>query len=58
MDAGAVRPIDAKDFDQALKQVRPSTTAWFETVRNFVMFANEAGLYDDLLAYMRAHKLV
>jgi SpoVK/Ycf46/Vps4 family AAA+-type ATPase len=58
MDAGAVRPIEMGDFDRALKQVRPSTPAWFETVRNFVLFANESGLYDDLLAYMRAHKLV
>lgn len=58
IDAGAVRPIEMGDFDRALKQVRPSTPAWFETVRNFVLFANESGLYDDLLAYMRARKLV
>ena len=58
IDAGAVRPIEMSDFDRALKQIRPSTPAWFETVRNFVLFANESGLYDDLLAYMRARKLV
>ena len=58
IDSGAVRPIEMSDFDRALKQIRPSTPAWFETVRNFVLFANESGLYDDLLAYMRAHKLV
>ena len=58
INSGNVRPIDMSDFDRALKQVRPSTPSWFETVRNFVLFANESGLYDDLLAYMRAHKLV
>jgi SpoVK/Ycf46/Vps4 family AAA+-type ATPase len=58
IDSGMVRPIEMMDFDRALKQVRPSTPSWFETVRNFVLFANESGLYDDLLAYMRAHKLV
>ena len=58
IEAGAVRPISMGDFDRAVKQVRPSTSAWFETVRNFVLFANESGLYDDLLSYMRAHKLV
>ncbi len=58
INAGAVRPITMTDFERAQKQMRPSTPAWFETVRNFVLFANESGLYDDLLAYMRAHKLV
>jgi len=41
-----------------LKDVRPSTTAWFDTARNYALFANEGGIYDDLLAYMRANKLL
>jgi len=32
--------------------------SWFETARNFVLFANESGAYDDLLAYMKVKKLV
>jgi hypothetical protein len=27
--------------------------AWFETARNFVLYANEGGLYDELLAHLR-----
>lgn len=50
---GQARPIDGHDLDRALKEVRPSTGAWFQTARNFAMFANEGGVYDDLLAYMR-----
>jgi hypothetical protein len=41
-----------------LKDVRPSTREWFETARNFVLFANEGGLYDDLMDYMRGKKLL
>jgi AAA+ superfamily predicted ATPase len=52
---GVARPINADDLGRALKDVRPSTGAWFQTARNFAMFANEGGLYDDLLDYMRAH---
>jgi hypothetical protein len=37
--------------------VAPSTRPWFDVARNYAMFANEAGAYDDLLAYMRRHKL-
>ena len=29
-----------------------------DTARNYAMFANEGGAYDDLLAYLRAQKLL
>ncbi len=52
------RPVGGRDFDRALKELRPSTRPWFETARSFVLFANSGGMYDDLQAYMRARKLV
>lgn len=55
---GKVRQITKPDFDKALKEVKPSTRAWFESARNFVMFANEGGVYDDLLAYMKSRRLL
>ena len=55
---GDVRSVTARDFDRGLTEVRPSTRAWFETARNFVLFANDGGLYDDLQTYMRARKLL
>ena len=58
MLTGAVRPITTVDFQGALRQVRPSTRPWFETARNFVLFANESGAYDDLMAYMKTKKLL
>lgn len=54
----AVRPVTDRDFERALKEVRPSTGAWFETARNFVLFANPSGLYDDLQAFMRRRRLL
>lgn len=54
----AVRPVTDLDFDRALKEVRPSTGVWFEIARNFVLFANPSGLYDDLQAFMRRRKLL
>jgi SpoVK/Ycf46/Vps4 family AAA+-type ATPase len=58
MSTGKVRSIGLADFQRALKEVRPSTRAWFETARNFVLFANDGGVYDDLMAYMRSKKLL
>jgi AAA+ superfamily predicted ATPase len=54
----AIRAVNGRDFDRALTEVRPSTRAWFETARNFVLFSNSGGMYDDLQAYMRARKLL
>jgi AAA+ superfamily predicted ATPase len=55
---GQVRPIDMSDVDAALRQLAPSTGPWLQTARNVAMFANSGGEYDDLLAYLKAKKLV
>ena len=55
---GTARPITMKDLVRAIAEVRPSTRPWFETAKNYVMFANEGGVYDDLLAYMRRRRLL
>ncbi|MGH2718015.1 MAG: AAA family ATPase [Actinomycetota bacterium] len=57
MRTGAARAIEMKDFDKALREIAPSTRPWFEVARNYAQFANEGGVYDDLLAYMRTHRL-
>ncbi|MEU7069333.1 AAA family ATPase [Streptomyces narbonensis] len=50
---GSVRLITTKDLLGAAKQIKPSTEPWFAAARNVAMFANEGGLYDDLLAYLK-----
>jgi hypothetical protein len=46
------------DFKKALKEIKPSTRAWFEVARNYAMFANDGGAYDELLDYLRANRLL
>jgi SpoVK/Ycf46/Vps4 family AAA+-type ATPase len=58
MTTGRVRSITMNDFKTALKDVRPSTQAWFETAKNYAMFANDAGQYDDLLEYLKAKRMM
>jgi AAA+ superfamily predicted ATPase len=55
--SGSARPIQARDLERAMKEVVPSTRAWFEVARNFAQFANDGGRYDELLDYLRAHRL-
>jgi SpoVK/Ycf46/Vps4 family AAA+-type ATPase len=58
MASGTARPLRQADFKKALKDVKPSTRPWFETARNYAMFANEGGAYDELLDYLRAARMV
>jgi SpoVK/Ycf46/Vps4 family AAA+-type ATPase len=55
---GDLRPIGQDDLDRARREVTPSTRAWFTVAHNYAVYANEGGQYDDLLAYIRMHKLL
>ncbi|MGI5355120.1 ATP-binding protein [Streptomyces sp. CA-252508] len=50
---GTVRMINTKDLLGAAGQIRPSTDPWFSAARNVATFANDGGMYDDLLAYLK-----
>jgi AAA+ superfamily predicted ATPase len=52
-----VRMITTGDLERALDEVKPSIGPWLETARNVAQFANDAGTYDDLLAYLRKRRL-
>ena len=53
---GIPKPLSTKDLLQALKKHKPSTQEWFMTAKNFAMFANDTGLYDDILTYLKISK--
>ena len=57
IESGEVRPINQQDLQKAVEGSRPTTLSWFESARNFAMFANENGIYDDLLEYISSNKL-
>lgn len=54
--SGQARPVRMGDLERSLREVRPSTTAWLEDARNVVMFANQGGRFDDLLAYLKQRR--
>ncbi|MGW4502269.1 ATP-binding protein [Micromonospora sp. NPDC004336] len=55
---GEVRMIEQRDLERAAKEVRPSTKPWMATARNVAMFANEGGVYDDLVAYLKRRRML
>ena len=50
---GVPQPIGQKDLLRAIEGVRPSTREWFATARNYALYSNEGGVYDDLLPYVQ-----
>jgi AAA+ superfamily predicted ATPase len=58
IETGKPRPIRQNDFKRALKESKPSVRPWFEVARNYAMFSNEGGMYDDLLDYLRAKRMM
>lgn len=53
---GVPKPLNNKDILNAVKKHKASTTEWFAAAKNFALFANESGLYDDILTYMKIKK--
>ena len=53
MQSGVPTPITTKDLTSAIAQVRPTTREWFATARNYALYANQGGAYDDVLKYLK-----
>lgn len=53
---GIPKPLSTKDLKRAIKKHKPTTAEWFATAKNFALYANESGLYDDILDYMKLKK--
>ncbi len=53
MKSGVPQPLRTDDLLKAAKRLKPSTREWFVTARNYALYANEGGLYDDILAYLK-----
>lgn len=53
--AGGIHPLTTREFLRALPAVKPSTHEWFADAKNYALYRNDGGIYDDVLAYLREH---
>nr|MBK9650813.1 AAA family ATPase [Bacteroidota bacterium] len=53
---GIPSPIGTNDLLKVLKQINPSTKEWFVSARNYALYANESGLYNEILEYLGIKK--
>jgi AAA+ superfamily predicted ATPase len=56
MRTGIPAPLGTADLEGATKKHRATTKEWFTTAKNYALFANEGGLYDDILQYLKIKK--
>ena len=56
MKSNKIVPITTKDLLKTAKAVKPSTKQWFETAKNFALYSNQNGIYDDILEYLGIKK--
>jgi len=53
---GIPKPLTTKDIVKGIKKVKSSTKEWFGSARNYALYANDAGLYDEILSYLKIKK--
>lgn len=56
LKTGKVLPIGSSDIKNAISKHQPTTKEWFTTAKNYALYSNESGIYDDILKYLNIKK--
>jgi SpoVK/Ycf46/Vps4 family AAA+-type ATPase len=56
--SGQIQPLSTGLLLRALRDRKASTAEWLSTAKNYALYSNEGGLYDDVAAYLRKRKLM
>lgn len=56
MKEGRIVPMNTKGLLKVAKSLVPSTKPWFESAKNYAMYANQSGFYDDVLSFLGIKK--
>lgn len=52
MRTGKIIPLTTKDLIKAAGRHKATTKAWFESAKNYAMYSNQSGFYDDVLKHL------
>ena len=56
MRSGRQIPLSQKSLTRCTGKVKSSCVEWFATAKNYATYANESGVYDEVLEYTRSKK--
>jgi transitional endoplasmic reticulum ATPase len=55
LDSRTEQHITPDDLEGALREVKPTTLEWLTTARNYARYANDSGIYDEVLRFLDAN---
>ena len=50
---GGIQPLGTRDLVDAARSLKPTTKEWFASARNYALYSNQGGTYDDILKYLK-----
>lgn len=53
MKTGNIVPLRTKALLKAASKTKPSSKDWFSSAKNHALYANQSGLYDEILDYLK-----
>jgi SpoVK/Ycf46/Vps4 family AAA+-type ATPase len=53
LKTGVPKPLSTKDLAAAAGTLKPTTKEWFATARNYALYSNQGGIYDDILQHLK-----
>jgi AAA+ superfamily predicted ATPase len=56
LEAGATTPIRQGDLEAAVRDVKSSVGPWLDVARNYAIYDNDDGDYDELVAYLHGSR--
>jgi SpoVK/Ycf46/Vps4 family AAA+-type ATPase len=51
--SGVPKPLTTKDLLSAASNLKPTTREWFSTAKNYALYSNQGGAYDEILDYLK-----
>lgn len=55
MEHGIERLITMEDLLEAIHVTKPTTIEWLTTIKNYIKYANQGGIYNEAAAYIKEH---
>jgi hypothetical protein len=53
LKTGVPKPLTTKDLAAAAGALKPTTKEWFAAARNYALYSNQGGIYDDILQFLK-----
>jgi len=56
LESTQIEPVTMKDFEKAAASHKPTTKEWLTTAKNYAAYANDGGVYDEVMDFLKKRK--